>query len=109
MASLWRGNLINVLKITPESAIKFSAYEQIKALMGQEGSTQLPPSLKFISGTLAGFISQSTIYPMEVLKTRLALRKTGQYNGVSDCVRKIYGQEGIKAFYRGYLMNTLGK
>ena len=75
--------------------------------MGQEGE-QLPPFQKFLSGTMAGFIAQSTIYPMEVLKTRLALRKTGEFNGISDCVRKIYQKDGMKAFYRGYLMNTLG-
>ena len=101
--SLWRGNLINVLKITPESAIKFTAYEQIKILMGQEGA-QLQPTQKFLAGTTAGFIAQSTIYPMEGLKTRLALRKTGQYTSMFDCVRKIYKGEGIKAFYRGYLL-----
>ncbi|XP_045925934.1 calcium-binding mitochondrial carrier protein SCaMC-3b isoform X2 [Micropterus dolomieu] len=69
--SLWRGNGINVLKIAPESAIKFMAYEQ-------------------------------------VLKTRLTLRKTGQYSGMADCARKILKTEGIRAFYRGYLPNTLG-
>jgi solute carrier family 25 (mitochondrial phosphate transporter), member 23/24/25/41 len=105
--SLWRGNGINVIKITPESAIKFTAYEQIKLLMGKDGA-QLPPGQKFICGTLAGFIAQSSIYPMEVLKTRLALRKTGQYKNVFDCVSKIYKHEGVRAFYRGYLLNTLG-
>ncbi|XP_060153245.1 mitochondrial adenyl nucleotide antiporter SLC25A23 isoform X2 [Globicephala melas] len=69
--SLWRGNGINVLKIAPESAIKFMAYEQ-------------------------------------VLKTRLTLRRTGQYKGLLDCAWRILEREGPRAFYRGYLPNVLG-
>ncbi|DAA27910.1 TPA: small calcium-binding mitochondrial carrier 3-like [Bos taurus] len=69
--SLWRGNGINVLKIAPESAIKFMAYEQ-------------------------------------VLKTRLTLRRTGQYKGLLDCAWQILEREGPRAFYRGYLPNVLG-
>ena len=46
--------------------------------------------------------------PVQVLKTRLTLRKTGQYRGIADCAGQILRKEGILAFYRGYLPNMLG-
>ncbi|XP_067416537.1 mitochondrial adenyl nucleotide antiporter SLC25A23 isoform X2 [Emydura macquarii macquarii] len=105
--SLWRGNGINVLKIAPESAIKFMAYEQIKrAIRGQQETLRVQE--RFVAGSLAGATAQTIIYPMEVLKTRLTLRKTGQYSGVADCAKKILQKEGVRAFYKGYLPNMLG-
>lgn len=44
----------------------------------------------------------------KVLKTRLALRKTGQYSGMVDCAKMILRKEGVKAFYKGYIPNLLG-
>lgn len=44
----------------------------------------------------------------KVLKTRLALRQTGQYKGISDCARQILRGEGVSAFYKGYVPNMLG-
>lgn len=63
---------------------------------------------RFCAGSIAGGISQTVIYPMEVLKTRLCLRKTGQYTGMVDAAKKIYVGEGFKSFYRGYVPNLLG-
>ncbi|KAG4071659.1 hypothetical protein HA402_011813 [Bradysia odoriphaga] len=106
--SLWRGNGINVLKIAPETAIKFAAYEQVKRLIRQNESRQMTIYERFVAGACAGGFSQTVIYPFEVLKTRLALRKTGQYKGIADATAKIYHAEGIRSFYRGYIPNLLG-
>ncbi|XP_059839641.1 mitochondrial adenyl nucleotide antiporter SLC25A24-like [Hypanus sabinus] len=105
--SLWRGNGMNVIKIAPETAIKFMAYEQFKKLLARD-SQNIGTHERFLAGSLAGVTAQTSIYPMEVLKTRMALRKTGQYSGVADCVRKIWKNEGLIAFYKGYIPNILG-
>ncbi|KAM5239343.1 mitochondrial carrier protein SCaMC-3L [Ctenodactylus gundi] len=107
--SLWRGNGINVLKIAPEYAVKFSAFEQCKnSFCGVHGSP--PFQERLLAGSLAVAISQTLINPMEVLKTRLTLGRTGQYRGLGllDCARRILEHEGPRAFYRGYLPNMLG-
>ncbi|KAM7418755.1 hypothetical protein PAMA_016062 [Pampus argenteus] len=108
LRSLWRGNGINVLKIAPETAIKFTAYEKIKHVMrGNNESKTLMIHERFVAGSLAGAIAQTAIYPMEVLKTRLTLRKTGQYSGIADCAKQILQREGVTAFYKGYVPNLL--
>lgn len=108
VTSFWRGNGINVLKIAPESALKFAAYEQVKRLIRQNENRPMSIYERFAAGACAGAISQTAIYPMEVLKTRLALGKTGQYSSIVDAALKIYAKEGIKSFYRGYMPNLLG-
>ncbi|XP_059504197.1 mitochondrial adenyl nucleotide antiporter SLC25A24-like [Stegostoma tigrinum] len=107
VASLWRGNGMNVVKIAPETAIKFMAYEQYKNLFAKD-KQNITTSERFLAGSLAGATAQTSIYPMEVLKTRMALRKTGQYSGVGDCIKKIMKREGLIAFYKGYIPNILG-
>ncbi|XP_064428495.1 mitochondrial carrier protein SCaMC-3L isoform X3 [Mirounga angustirostris] len=63
---------------------------------------------RLLAGSLAVATSQTLINPMEVLKTRLTLRRTGQYKGLLDCAWQILEQEGTRALYRGYLPNMLG-
>ena len=45
---------------------------------------------------------------VQVMKTRMALRKTNEYTGIWDCAKKLYRSEGIKVFYRGFMPNILG-
>uniref|UniRef100_A0A914XEQ0 EF-hand domain-containing protein n=1 Tax=Plectus sambesii TaxID=2011161 RepID=A0A914XEQ0_9BILA len=110
VSSFWRGNGINVAKIAPESAIKFMAYEQIKRLIRKNNADgELAIGERFIAGSTAGAISQTVIYPMEVLKTRLALRKTGEMaRGLLHFAQRLYETEGLQCFYRGYVPNLIG-
>ena len=127
---LWRGNGMNVIKIAPESALKFAAYDFLKRAIKGEADRDLELYERFMAGSLAGGISQSLIYPLEVreschvfnvstalltivvliqvMKTRMALRKTNEYSGIFDCAKKLYQSEGLRVFYRGYIPNLLG-
>ena len=84
--SFFRGNGLNVIKIFPESAIKFYVFEYTKELLrqhystGQSGATNgnnnpghdmLGLGGRFMAGGLAGLISQFVIYPLDTIKTRM--------------------------------------
>lgn len=49
-------------------------------------------------------IGSAAVTPLDVIKTRLQVIRTGgeaTYNGLWDCARKTYANEGISAFYKG--------
>jgi solute carrier family 25 phosphate transporter 23/24/25/41 len=70
--SFFRGNGTNVIKIAPETAIKFICYDKIKERVCKD--VRAPTTVeRLISGAAAGFTAQSLIYPLEICKTRLAL------------------------------------
>jgi len=105
---LWRGNGINVIKIAPESAMKFWAYDEMKKHIKGTDNRDLSIHERLMAGSFAGALSQTVIYPLEVMKTRLALRKTGEFKSIFDCAKTIFRAEGLKVFYKGYWPNLFG-
>lgn len=71
LRSLFAGNGLNVVKVMPESAIKFGSYEAAKRALAEfEGSDpkHLHPTSQFLAGGFGGVISQCVVYPLDTLK-----------------------------------------
>ncbi|XP_061935784.1 mitochondrial 2-oxodicarboxylate carrier-like isoform X2 [Apis cerana] len=61
------------------------------------------------AGGSAGFVEACIMHPMDLIKTRFQLQiKTGSqdvlyYTGIRDCMKKMYKNEGVAAFWKGIL------
>jgi solute carrier family 25 phosphate transporter 23/24/25/41 len=111
--SLFVGNGLNVVKIVPESAIKFYVFETTKAIMAQLTGAQdkngIPVSARFLAGGMAGLCAQFCIYPLETLKTRIMSGQgTASSKVVLKTVRDMYKTGGARAFWPGLLLSLVG-
>ncbi|PQE06708.1 mitochondrial carrier LEU5 protein [Rutstroemia sp. NJR-2017a BBW] len=87
---LFRGHSATILRIFPYAAIKFLAYEQIRAVFirGPEHET---PWRRLVSGSLAGVTSVFFTYPLEVIRVRLAFEtKKDSRSSLSEICKRIY-------------------
>ncbi|XP_065872194.1 calcium-dependent mitochondrial ATP-magnesium/phosphate carrier protein 2-like [Euphorbia lathyris] len=108
----FRGNGLNVVKVAPESAIKFYAYELFKNIIGDfrgEKNGSLPVERLFAGG-MAGAVAQTAIYPLDLVKTRLQTFpcEGGNVPKVGALTRDIWVHEGPRAFYKGLVPSLLG-
>ena len=105
--SFFKGNGTNVIKIAPETAIKLTMNDIYKRMIASDVEDITAPQ-RMAAGALAGATSQIIIYPLELVKTRLAVSQPGMYSGIIDCARKVMVQEGARSFYRGLLPSMIG-
>jgi solute carrier family 25 phosphate transporter 23/24/25/41 len=104
---LWKGNGVNCLKITPEMAIKLLSFDMCKNQIAHD-PTNVSIGERFVAGGMAGVLSQVSIYPLEVVKTRLAIAGPGEVSGMVDCVRRTFARGGYPAFYAGVFPSIVG-
>ncbi|KAI1366322.1 mitochondrial carrier domain-containing protein [Xylaria arbuscula] len=110
------GNGLNVIKIMPETAIRFGAYEAAKnTLAGLEGHNDphaINPYSKFVAGGAAGMVAQFCVYPLDTLKFRLQSEYvSGGARGnalLLQTARKMFAEGGTRAAYRGVTMGLVG-
>ncbi|KNC99043.1 uncharacterized protein SPPG_05994 [Spizellomyces punctatus DAOM BR117] len=125
--SFYRGNGINVLKIAPESGVKFFTFETMKNFISTveqvDHSDHISVPGRFLAGGVAGLISQFTIYPLETIKTRIMAQISSspssscpstshppmaQKRLITSTIRSMWAEGGLKTFYRGCIPSLIG-
>lgn len=112
---LFKGNGLNCIRIFPNQAIKFMAYEQFSRrishyLIDHGGDGQLTPLLRLGAGACAGIVGMSATYPMDMIRGRITIQEgtNQQYRGMAHATRCIVAEEGILALWRGWLPSVIG-
>lgn len=112
------GNGSNVARIAPYSALQFMFFDLYKQLIqrvhnqrNERGDLtyQLNGAERFVSGALAGTTSTLFCYPLDLVRSLLTVQTNQHaYNGIIDCLRKVYQAEGIRGWFRGSIITMCG-
>jgi solute carrier family 25 (adenine nucleotide translocator) protein 4/5/6/31 len=115
-SAFWRGNLANVIRYFPTQALNFAFKDTYKKVF-----CPFNPKTDFwkffmgnlASGGAAGATSLMVVYPLDFARTRLAAdvgkgAAERQFQGLTDCLSKVYKSDGLKGLYQGFGVSVLG-
>jgi len=119
VASLWRGNMANVIRYFPTQALNFAFKDKFKRMFGYNKDKD--GYWKWFAGNLAsggaaGAASLAFVYSLDYARTRLAndaksAKKGGgdrEFNGLFDVYRKTLKSDGPVGLYRGFVISCVG-
>eukprot|EP00808_Paulinella_micropora_P016216 g33259.t1 len=103
----WQGNGGNLIKIAPDQACMYLSFDwaQSRFCLDRDNPTLTE---RFLSGGFAGSITAFCVYPLDLVRTRLAVKHQSAYKGAVDCMRQTYLEGGLRGFYTGCSLSVLG-
>lgn len=122
VSALFKGLIPTLGQTAPHAGIQFVVYKlfadivfpEIKYFQIKSNGmyVECTTSAKLISGSIAGFVSKTVIYPFDLVKKRLQIQGFQKHrasfgrqmycNGLFDCVKLTVMEEGFLALYKGY-------
>lgn len=114
--SFFVGNGLNVIKVFPESAMKFGSFETAKRffarLEGVEDTSDISRTSTFLAGGFGGVVAQFTVYPIDTLKFRIQCQKLSApqrgFGMIFHTAKQMWQEAGFSMFYRGIGIGVLG-
>jgi solute carrier family 25 phosphate transporter 23/24/25/41 len=103
--NLYNGLRMTLIGYTPYNALNFTFYDYFKKIDKNNNNNSFINQI--LCGGFAGSCAVTITYPTDLIRRRLQLQDfdklVPKYNGIVDCMKKIYVKEGLIGFYRGLL------
>ncbi|KDO21966.1 hypothetical protein SPRG_12832 [Saprolegnia parasitica CBS 223.65] len=105
----WKGNLAGCCRLGPYSGVKFYIFDSLQSSFSETGHR--PSNVhRAAFGAIAGMIATVSVYPMEVVRTRIIVTtpSSSPSMGIHRTLQHIYRAEGLRGLYRGGLSGLVG-
>uniref|UniRef100_A0A7S0MXV0 ADP,ATP carrier protein n=1 Tax=Pyramimonas obovata TaxID=1411642 RepID=A0A7S0MXV0_9CHLO len=106
LLAFWKGNGTNLIRIVPYSSTQLSANDFYKRLLAGEGG-ELSVAARLTSGACAGMTATALTHPLDTVRLRLALPRSG-YSGMTNAFVTIVRVEGAGALLKGLPATLVG-
>jgi len=102
MPGLYRGLPVAMVREASKNMFRIGLFGPILHAMHDENEGPAPAWKRFLAGTCTGALGAVASNPFDLVKTRLQVPAAiSEYNGMKQCMRRIYKTEGFGTFYRG--------
>lgn len=104
VGSFWKGIRAAWLRESSYTSMRLGLYGPCKKLYGCDDPEKNSFFRKFAAGSTSGAIGSVTGNPFDLLKTQMMANQRRTVS-LGDLMKKIYREQGVKGFYRGFDSN----
>lgn len=102
---LWRGNGVQILRVAPYAGLQYMSFDQFKRRLWDG---EMSPLQRFVTGALAGAVSVTLTYPLDLLRARKAVVHGRESPTLLSIIVSIVKKDGPLTLYRGLPASLLG-
>ena len=101
----WRGNLVACACNGPLTAVKYFVIDDLAEIIGK--NKPMSSETRYFIGAVAGILSQSICYPLDLILTRLTVHPD-MYHNFFQATGRIIKEDGIFGLWHGLMPTVTG-
>eukprot|EP00246_Nothoceros_aenigmaticus_P005399 TRINITY_DN1743_c0_g1_i1.p1 TRINITY_DN1743_c0_g1~~TRINITY_DN1743_c0_g1_i1.p1 ORF type:complete len:334 (+),score=68.66 TRINITY_DN1743_c0_g1_i1:1139-2140(+) len=102
VAGLFRGNLLNVMRIAPTKAVEFFVYDNLKeAILRKSERVDISGGERMLFGSIASMAGTFVTHPVDTVRSVITVGGAAAGRTMTDVTQDIIQREGLLGLYRG--------